>query len=331
VAVPAEVPEVHQAIHEPEMGTEAEVQQAESESESESDSEAARHTVLQTANEELSDGEIPNDEERVPYSSAGPSNAFWNPSKRRKVTTNNVVRYDDGLPDWTSGFHTKSHGVSDNRNAYISDGCFHIQNTQEPLFAKVASKSDTTIDSIITDAMNSVLIEVLIKRYQNANPTVSIPFQRLYNSYHVEEVHGKWIASDMVTDNVALLYVCAPGKTVTPSLDNPAPSRDAIHSMHMLIKLLKHASHKVGFMHNDLHTKNVLYDKESGKFTIIDYGRATFDDTFVTQNIQECNTVLKLGVLEKKDYKVSKFRMLHPRSGQPMISLDTFQILSPFR
>jgi hypothetical protein len=80
----------------------------------------------------------------------------------------------------------KSHGVSDNRNAYISDGCFHIQNTQEPLFAKVASKSDTTIDSIITDAMNSVLIEVLIKRYQNANP-ISIPFQRLYNSYHVKK------------------------------------------------------------------------------------------------------------------------------------------------
>jgi hypothetical protein len=51
---------------------------------SESESEAARHTVLQTANEELSDGEIPNDEERVPYSSAGPSNAFWNPSKRRR-------------------------------------------------------------------------------------------------------------------------------------------------------------------------------------------------------------------------------------------------------
>jgi aminoglycoside phosphotransferase (APT) family kinase protein len=37
-------------------------------------------------------------------------------------------------------------------------------------------------------------------------------------------------------------------------------------------------------MHNDLHTKNVLYDKESGKFTIIDYGRATFDDSFVSQN-----------------------------------------------
>jgi hypothetical protein len=35
---PAEVPEVHQAIHEPKMGTEAEVQQAESESESESES-----------------------------------------------------------------------------------------------------------------------------------------------------------------------------------------------------------------------------------------------------------------------------------------------------
>jgi hypothetical protein len=72
--------------------------------------------------------------------------------------------------------------------------------------------------------MNSVLIEVLMKRYQNANPTVSIPFQRLYNSYHVE-VHGKWIASDMITDNVALLYVCAPGKTVTPFLDHPAPSK----------------------------------------------------------------------------------------------------------
>jgi hypothetical protein len=69
-------------------------------------------------------------------------------------------------------------------------------------------KSDTTIDSIITDAMNSVLIEYWSKRYRNANPTVSIPFQRLYNSYHVEKLHGKWIASDMVTDNVALLYVC---------------------------------------------------------------------------------------------------------------------------
>jgi Ser/Thr protein kinase RdoA (MazF antagonist) len=99
----------------------------------------------------------------------------------------------------------------------------------------------------------------------------------------------------------------------------------------MLIKLLKQASHEVGFMHNDLHTKNVLYDKESGNITIIDYGRATFDDSFVSQNIQECNTVLKLGVLEKKDYQNSKFGMLHPRSGTPMISLDTFQILSPFR
>jgi hypothetical protein len=56
---------------------------------------------------------------------------------------------------------TQKHGVSDNINAYIiSDGCFHIQNTQEPLFAKeLHPKSDTTIDSIITDAMNSVLIE----------------------------------------------------------------------------------------------------------------------------------------------------------------------------
>jgi hypothetical protein len=62
-----------------------------------------------------------------------------------------------------------------------------IFKTHRPLFAKVASKSDTTIDSIITDAMNSVLIEVLMKRYQNANPTVSIPFQRLYNSYHVKK------------------------------------------------------------------------------------------------------------------------------------------------
>jgi hypothetical protein len=32
--------------------------------------------------------------------------------------------------------------------------------------------------------------------------------------------------------------------------------------------------------------------------------------------------VLKLGVLEKKDYQNSKFGMLHPRSGTAMISLD---------
>jgi hypothetical protein len=44
---------------------------------SQSESEA-RHTVLQTANEEP-DGEIPNDEERVPYSSAGPSNGLNDP------------------------------------------------------------------------------------------------------------------------------------------------------------------------------------------------------------------------------------------------------------
>jgi hypothetical protein len=80
--------------YEPKMGTEAEVQQAESESESESQKLLAIRFYRQQTKSFPTNS---NDEERVPYSSAGlPMHS--DPSKRQ-VTTNNVVRYDDGLPD----------------------------------------------------------------------------------------------------------------------------------------------------------------------------------------------------------------------------------------
>jgi hypothetical protein len=116
---------VHQAIHEPKMGTEAEVQQAESESESESESKLLAIQFYRQQTKSFPTEKFQTKNGSHIHRPAFNAFSIKTSQGDYKTLFDMTTVYPIGRLVFTQSTRCKWQW-----NAYISDGCFHIQNTQ---------------------------------------------------------------------------------------------------------------------------------------------------------------------------------------------------------
>lgn len=209
------------------------------------------------------------------------------------------------LPDYSGGIVATPHGGAP--DVYASKGCYRDASTDVPLFAKVAKIGGSQQDAVVTDALHSAYITYIAERYDlevRSRSTISkshVPVVRLHDAYFATD-QGVWKRSPFRTDHIATVYRCA-----------QCERSDVASSMRDLVDFLKWASLRYGFLHNDLHSGNVVYDVPTSTFHINNYGLVSFDRWFVRQAYDRIMKHIDLPSVTLKNYEPSPYGGLPER------------------
>jgi len=76
-----------------------------------------------------------------------------------------------------------------------------------------------------------------------------------------------------------------------PNINNKELMMDVIINCYKLYEFIKYIGYEYGFMHNDLHMGNILYDENKNKLVLIDFGRSSFA-IFLERLDQRLNNIL---------------------------------------
>jgi len=190
----------------------------------------------------------------------------------------------------------------------ISEVKMEGETEKEKLFIKVVSYNSQdinhTIDLIIFDVINSIIFEKLLllpenQIYRNYIPKYKGSFvSYIKNNWNYNELIYKDSLSPYNYDNInsgrspyyrekGIVYLSESIDIISvssvfkrydydPSSENKNRMIDVLFKTAELYEFIKYLGNEYGFMHNDLHMENVVYDITKKRLLLIDFGRVSF-------------------------------------------------------
>ncbi len=146
----------------------------------------------------------------------------------------------------------------------------------ESKFLKI--QLDTKSDDILVDAYNSIMINTLMKKY----PMYAAHFVMYFDSFPIPLIITNNTYQLSPTHNTcynSILYKainCPSALKDIIAINNTYIETDNVRKLSNLFRTLFDIGQAYQFVHNDLHTGNILLDTKINEFVIIDYGRVFF-------------------------------------------------------
>jgi hypothetical protein len=176
-----------------------------------------------------------------------------------------------------------------------SNGCitFCSKNagSSPEVILKVQMKSSLA-DDIVFDILNGLVLNECVHgedarhftkylwsgwvyvAFQDANPKRLVEDSKVYKHREMDVKRRPFCATTVVPGATSL------GSMFQPKMSS-AEQRKIYSMVRRLMQTVMEVGHKHGLTHNDLHTSNVLYDRDKSCLVLIDYGRMLFDGSSV--------------------------------------------------
>ncbi len=206
--------------------------------------------------------------------------------------------------------------ASQNCSFTIAEVKMEGESDKEKIFIKVVDYSSQNIqhkiDLILFDVLNSIIFEKLLllpenQIYRNYIPKYKGSFvSYIKNNWNYNELDYKNSLSPYYYDNILTgrspyyrnkgivfmsesIDIMGVSRVFTkydydPSPENKQRMIDVIYKSADLYEFIKYLGLTYGFMHNDLHMDNVVYDITNKRLVLIDFGRVSFKKYIATVN-----------------------------------------------
>lgn len=213
---------------------------------------------------------------------------------------------------------------SENCKFTISEVIMEGETTPEKIFIKLVDYNSQSvnhdIDLLIFDVINAIIFEKLLalpqyQKYRNFIPKYKGSFvSYTKNNWNYNELNYKNILSPYHYDNIlsgnspyyrekSLVFMTESINLISVlavflEYENDRRNTEKINRVVKVItkfadlyEFIKYFGYKYGFMHNDLHMVNVIYDISNDRLVLIDLGRGAFKK-FITNVTPELNNSL---------------------------------------
>jgi hypothetical protein len=206
--------------------------------------------------------------------------------------------------------------ASENCKFTIAEVKMEDETNNEKIFIKVVDYSSQTVnhimDLILFDVLNSIIFEKLLllpenQIYRNFIPKYKGSFvSYIKNNWNFNELNYKNSLSPYYYDNVltgrspyyrnkGIVFMSESIDIVgvsrifrkydyDPTPENKQRMIEVIYKSSDLYEFIKYLGLTYGFMHNDLHMDNVVYDITNKRLVLIDFGRVSFKKYISTVN-----------------------------------------------